>query len=235
MKFWNLHTELPGLVALSLIKTMKMYPAVGWVRSNLIASSEANKKIITLQNTIEELQKEINNISYKSPEGAESLSQGSDIVELKAKLSYLNSRLPYGDSEKRYSVNAKFIFTWDELFSIVGPSAIHPNREKKLKSEITKYIKDFFSDPIEEKCQDGFSLSSITLNDTQFQTIKYQFSALGFLVTTQEVRMERDSEKEFEFCELTPLGKKKLMEVRAIYKDKEAEEPDKMGLLLAIE
>ena len=34
VKFWSDARELPGLVALSLPKTIKTYPAVGWVRGN---------------------------------------------------------------------------------------------------------------------------------------------------------------------------------------------------------
>ena len=37
VKLWKTADELPGLVALSLSKTMKTYPAVGWVRANQVA------------------------------------------------------------------------------------------------------------------------------------------------------------------------------------------------------
>jgi hypothetical protein len=39
IKFWTNANELPGLVALSLSKTIKTYPAIGWVRSNSIGDS----------------------------------------------------------------------------------------------------------------------------------------------------------------------------------------------------
>jgi hypothetical protein len=40
VKFWGDAKELPGLVALSLQKTIKIYPAVGWVRADQVASDE---------------------------------------------------------------------------------------------------------------------------------------------------------------------------------------------------
>lgn len=40
VKFWNKPEDLPGLVALSLSKTIKTYPAIGWVRANAIGSAE---------------------------------------------------------------------------------------------------------------------------------------------------------------------------------------------------
>src|SRR5438105_7666351 len=40
VKFWKSANELPGMVALSLSKTIKTYPAVGWVRGSSIANEE---------------------------------------------------------------------------------------------------------------------------------------------------------------------------------------------------
>lgn len=40
VKFWTTSKELPGLVALSMTKTIKMYPATGWVRANNIDNED---------------------------------------------------------------------------------------------------------------------------------------------------------------------------------------------------
>src|SRR5207253_1332631 len=40
VKFWRSPEQLPGLVALSLAKTIKAYPAVGWVRASNASSPE---------------------------------------------------------------------------------------------------------------------------------------------------------------------------------------------------
>jgi hypothetical protein len=40
VKFWSRPQDLPGLVALSLPKTIKTSPAVGWVRANTVASEQ---------------------------------------------------------------------------------------------------------------------------------------------------------------------------------------------------
>ncbi|MBA5983618.1 DUF4062 domain-containing protein, partial [Pseudomonas sp. MD195_PC81_125] len=34
VKYWTSPSDLPGLVSLSLVKTMKAFPAVGWVRAS---------------------------------------------------------------------------------------------------------------------------------------------------------------------------------------------------------
>jgi len=40
VEFWQNEDELPGIVALSLINTIKMFPAVGWVRADKVSSEE---------------------------------------------------------------------------------------------------------------------------------------------------------------------------------------------------
>jgi len=48
-KMWREPKELPGLVAISLSKTMKTHPAVGWVRGDLIASAQLLSEINDLR------------------------------------------------------------------------------------------------------------------------------------------------------------------------------------------
>jgi len=39
VKFWSNASELPGLVALSVPKTIKSYPAVGWIRADQVRTA----------------------------------------------------------------------------------------------------------------------------------------------------------------------------------------------------
>jgi hypothetical protein len=41
VRFWRTADELPGIVALSMSKTIRMFPAVGWVRADKIAAHAA--------------------------------------------------------------------------------------------------------------------------------------------------------------------------------------------------
>ncbi|MBB3061489.1 DUF4062 domain-containing protein [Microbulbifer rhizosphaerae] len=219
VKFWNRAEELSGLVALSLTKTMKAYPAVGWTRADSLASDKANRKILELQDEIETLRKKISSLSSEAPEGAELLAQGSDTFVMRLKANYSNSHLPHHDPDKGYPLEFDLSISWDELFSMVGVPALHPVRETKLKSQLCTAIKDSYIKQLLEQCDEGYRLTGISISETIFQTIKYQFSALGYLNTLQEVKLSKDTEKEISFCELTPYGKRKLMEVRAIYRD----------------
>lgn len=56
---WNDLKELPGLVSLSLNKTIKTYPAIGWVRADQITSTEAVREQNELLKELEALRKEL--------------------------------------------------------------------------------------------------------------------------------------------------------------------------------
>ena len=62
VKFWENARELPGLVALSLTKTIKMYPAVGWVRASNIANESILLEINELRKQNAELQSSLNTL-----------------------------------------------------------------------------------------------------------------------------------------------------------------------------
>ena len=82
-----------------------------------------------------------------------------------------------------------------------------------------------------QESEDGYTLSSSSIGETILQTIKLQFGALGLIKTTMETKLVKDTEKEVLFCELTPLGQRKLMETRAIYREKEPNKSSKKDAL----
>jgi hypothetical protein len=59
VKFWKAADELPGLVALSLSKTIKTYPAMGWVRADKIGNAELLNELNELRKKKEELEIEL--------------------------------------------------------------------------------------------------------------------------------------------------------------------------------
>jgi hypothetical protein len=59
VRYWTKAEELPGLVALSLIKTIKTYPAIGWVRANHIANIDALRELNQLRKLNAELEKKM--------------------------------------------------------------------------------------------------------------------------------------------------------------------------------
>lgn len=65
VKYWTNADELPGLVALSLSKTIKTYPAKGWVRADQFAIAEMINEINELRKRNQELESLTNQNSPK--------------------------------------------------------------------------------------------------------------------------------------------------------------------------
>lgn len=57
IRYWEEAKELPGLVALSLAKTIRIYPAVGWIRADHAVSPEMMKEVSELRKENENLRK----------------------------------------------------------------------------------------------------------------------------------------------------------------------------------
>tara|TARA_Y100001933_G_scaffold265277_1_gene339524 strand:- start:43446 stop:44519 length:1074 start_codon:yes stop_codon:yes gene_type:complete len=63
VKFWSKADELPGLVSLSINKTIKTYPAIGWIRSNAATTQQTLLEINELRKENIELKKITNKSS----------------------------------------------------------------------------------------------------------------------------------------------------------------------------
>ncbi|MFY0687569.1 MAG: DUF4062 domain-containing protein [Cyclobacteriaceae bacterium] len=66
VEFWKSLEELPGKVALSLIKTIKSYPSDGWVRGSELGSTELLTDLNELRKENEKLHNQLNAIVVSS-------------------------------------------------------------------------------------------------------------------------------------------------------------------------
>ena len=71
VKFWSTAEALPGIVALSLSKMIKTYPAVGWVRADKVSSEELLIEINELHKQNRELNKALSEIESSIFTGSE--------------------------------------------------------------------------------------------------------------------------------------------------------------------
>lgn len=192
VKFWNDASELPGLVALSLTKTIKLFPATGWVRTSAISNED-------LLNELNELRKE--NTSLKA-----------EITTFKTRPVYNVEGL--AGLDETFTVNGTYIddfgkkkwsarMTWGEIFSTISPYLESmPNLETVkniLKSAIIK------RDRLVERYN--------KLDDQDFQTILVQLKALGLI---QTVYLETVKGGMAMFCQFTPTGEETMVQMRAI-------------------
>lgn len=65
VKYWQNTEELSRLVASSLMKTIQLYPAVGWVRADKVSNDELLTEINELRKKNEQLQKALSEVEPK--------------------------------------------------------------------------------------------------------------------------------------------------------------------------
>jgi hypothetical protein len=156
VEFWTKAEELPGKVALSLIQTIRLYPAIGWVRANQIANvdvlgelNELRKRNVELEKLTGELPKELLNLD--------------DIIDL------------------AYRVD---LFRWEvikvsfgELFKRITTGLSSPILECDVRENLTELLRFYM------RCN---AIESIWLDREDFLTIKFQFISLELITVNAE-------------------------------------------------
>lgn len=191
VKFWDDAKELSGLVALSLPKTIKTYPAVGWVRGNEATdNTELLKQLNDLRQENSKLEKQVDQLQKNRSE-LSNVAQGDDEVSISIKCKILED-----DQEKNKSWEQKV--TWNNLFKCIGP--------KILDDENESIIYDTLSEYIASRKYDEFNFPQIEFTD--FEKIKIQFLSLGYIYSTGIGSAN--------YWEITSDGKNFLLEMMSI-------------------
>lgn len=160
VRFWKSANELPGIVALSLSKTIKTYPARGWVRADRLQSSELLAELNEVRKQNELLSKELASRQVEPKPSIEGLAALDDAMELHGTHRY---------ESRPCSWKAKM--TWKAIFSAICPYLIQRPAASIVKDVLEKA---------------AFELSSsrgygATLDDQVFQTVSVQLKALGLV------------------------------------------------------
>lgn len=157
IKYWHSAAELPGLVALNLPKTIKAYPAVGWVRGDNLSSNDALRELLLLKQENEALKKEIGDLSSSTHR------QIKDIAGLGHNFKISGTMR---DSIKFDPRTYSKEMTFGDIFKIISPKLISPMSDDDVRSYLGHEITKSRYCTIAEEC---------------FQTIKIQFEALGLI------------------------------------------------------
>lgn len=192
VKFWSTASELPGLVALSLAKTIKTHPAIGWVRANRSSSedvltelNEVRKENAALQSKLAELKTE----PLSVPDGLAGLDESIK----------LHGSCYIGGRKTSWSVEA----TWYQIFAYISPYLVkHPN---------SGVVKSTLATALHKQSDRGGS--SVNLDDQDFQTVSVQLTALGLV----KMRYSKSTGGGMGlFWTITPKGERLMIELRAI-------------------
>ena len=196
VKFWNTAEELSGLVALSLSKTIKMHPAIGWIRADKISSEDLLSEINELRKENDTLNESLSEYVNKTTVKIENLADIDDNFNVTGRY--------YNSTHKRY-YSWETAASWREMFAAISPYLLqYPNED---------YVKLRLSEALFKKSDK--SGSSGKLDDQVFQTIKIQLLALGLV----NVKYTKDTKGGMGlFWSLTPTGEASLLKTRTVQK-----------------
>jgi len=198
VKFWKLASELPGLVALSLTKTIKMYPAIGWVRANQVANEDILTDINQLRKENSELLKAIKELEVVPESKVENIADLDSQYKIDGTY-YSRSRTSHGNVKSYFSST----ISWRELFSLISPYLIKRPNDGLVKTELSKSLLE----------REGKSGTTVSINDQQFQTITIQLTAYGLITTSYNKATNGNMAL---FWRLTKYGEQLMIESRVV-------------------
>lgn len=197
VKFWTAAKELPGLVALSMTKTIKMYPATGWVRANNVANEDILIELNELRKENSVLQKTVNNNK------AQYAVDVTDIADIDSEFTIHGKYKVYRPGIGTTNYSFKSLISWKEMFTLISPYLIDYYSESGVVSTLANCLLE----------REGKSGSSVSINDQEFNTIKIQLEAYGLIKTA---RLKTVKGNMATFWSLTEKGKKLMIENRLV-------------------
>ena len=203
IKFWNTAEELPGLVALSLSKTIKTYPATGWVRSNTVINPEVYQELNEIRKENSQLQEIVNKQNINNLDDKNDLADFTDKYKFTGTYRWLNKSTRHYSSED-WNVE----ITWQNMFALISPQLLNYPQDSTAKQIISTALYDYSKN-------NNRGTGTPTLNEQDFQTIKVHLTALG-LVDVKHSKTTNGGAAFFWY--LTDLGNKIMQDLRSIKK-----------------
>lgn len=194
VKFWEKADELPGLVSLSLTKTIKTYPAIGWVRANQISSQDSLIELNTLRKEKEQLQRLVTELQSK----IETRREISDIADIDSEFS-LRVRYYDAGAKRGFQVSQ----SWRAIFALIAPYLMEDPSEDVVKTKLTKSL----------MTQRNVSGTSASVDEQQFKTIGIQLVAYG-LVRIEHLKTTAGGRALF--WRITEKGQQLMFETRVV-------------------
>lgn len=194
VRFWKNSSELPGIVALSLSKTIKTYPARGWIRADRIASEAVLSELNEVRKLNEGLSRELRALKTTAKPEIQDLAGLDETIQLSG-----------SHSNEGRRGNWIATMTWRQIFAAISPYLIQLPGAAKVKDILEevafKAAGRLGGDPI--------------LDDQVFQTISVQLKALG-LVDIKYLQNTAGGMGLYWYS--TPPGEHLMLELRTVKK-----------------
>lgn len=196
VRFWKSAEELPGLVALSLSKTIKMFPAVGWIRADKASSED-------ILNELNEARKLNTQLASQLAEARAAVPRPPslpDLAELDDDI-ILHGTGFYRGQKGEWKVSV----TWGEIFALIAPYLVkHPN---------DSFVKSVLDEALSKMART--TLTTPQLTDQDFQTIGVQLRAVGLITMDYAKTVSGGMGL---FWSATPYGDEMTVRLRAVCK-----------------
>lgn len=201
VKFWSKAEELPGLVALSLTKTIKAHPAVGWVRASEVPEQSVLGELNELRKKNSELESALRNAAAQQEVDFDGLADIDSQFTVHG--SYKSS---YGNVTRTHEFENQI--SWRDLFALVAPYIMEHPSDSAVKLRMAQSLKELATES-----SGGYSM---TINDQEFKTITIQLRAYGLVKTTYTKTTRGGMAL---FWTLTKKGERLMMESRVVRGD----------------
>ncbi len=198
VNFWENKEQLPGLVSINVQNAIKMFPSIGWVRSNRVSSEKAQERILELEQENLQLREKLRNLDLDHTIDASKLSSGEELYEIN-----YSFELRSKDGSEKTNISESISLSWDEIFYAVSNSLMAISNNSMINMSLAAYIFNKEKSRIFEQYGEN-ATKYVELEEESISTILIQFRALGFITF--------DGAK----WRLTNTGNSKLTEVRTI-------------------
>ena len=206
VKFWQIAEQLPGLVSLSLQKTIKTYPAIGWVRGDQVAGEKLLSEINELRKENIKLQRELDDYRTGDSNKIKNLAGLEDTFSLKIES-------PHENYFELNGIDLVHELTWREIFLMVGGTLFN-----RVRLRVQDLRRTLIFHVLEKYDVDDDAVTSLKLNYDDFNVVVHQLMALG-LIEFDEGGQSKSSGVHNRYVKLTVAGNSTYLESKAIKRD----------------
>ncbi len=201
VKFWKSAEDLPGIIALSLSKTIKTYPAVGWVRASAVANEDVLRELNHLRKENDQIKSAL--AAHESTNAP--ISEELADLDEQVNLSGTNMVREQHRSGYRTLVGRKWktTLTWRKIFGLIAPYLLNHPTDAVVKELLSTSITDAA----------GISGTLPRLDDQLYKTVSLQLKALGLVSIDY---LGATSGTKALFWALTPKGEALMMQDRVV-------------------
>lgn len=207
-KFYSSPPDLGAKVSRSLTQLRKQYPAVGWIRADVLSTLATSDEVLKFKEENEQLKERIYQLGLQKPESVAHLASGEELYEVE----FIFTRHAISSETGRFKrvggATGKVELSWNDMFSVIAPDLLANKRYWSLQEGLNGLIKARANRMLQKKYPKE-KYYDFRISPRCADTILLQFRALKLITINSEG-----------VWALTPYGDNYLTELLAVPKGK---------------